>query len=262
MSQMNPYQAPRAQVADPGANVSGNFIEGGRPVEAGHGWSWISSGFDIFKSSIGVWIVITIILAVIFIGLNIVPIVGGLATAILWPVFAGGIMLGCRAAAEDGSIAINHIFAGFSRNTGSLVVLGVIGLAATIALMIPLFIVMGGTFFALMKGDPNAAAAVGAMGAGLAIAFLVVFGLSILIYMALWFAPSLVVFHDVAPMDAVRQSFRACLKNIVPFLIYGIIMFVLMIIATIPLFLGLLVLMPVGLAAIYAAYRDIFFSEA
>jgi hypothetical protein len=262
MSQMNPYQAPRAQVADPAANVLGTFIEGGRPVEAGHGWSWIASGFDIFKASIGAWIVIAIILAVIFFGLNIVPIVGGLAAVILMPVFAGGIMLGCQAAARDGNIAIGHLFAGFSRNTGSLVVLGVIGLAASIVLMIPLFIVMGGTFFALMKGDPNAAAAIGAMGAGVAIAFLLMFGLSILIYMALWFAPALVVFHDAPPMDAVRQSFGACLKNIVPFLVYGIVMFVLAVIATIPLGLGLLVLVPMGLASIYTAYRDIFFAEA
>src|ERR1700752_1789327 len=117
MSQMNPYQAPRAQVADPGANVSGNFIEGGRSVEAGQGWNWIATGFDIFKTSIGAWIVITIILAVIFFGLKIVPIIGGLSALILMPIFAGGIMIACRAAAEDGGITIGHLFAGFSRNT-------------------------------------------------------------------------------------------------------------------------------------------------
>jgi uncharacterized membrane protein len=44
----------------------------------------------------------------------------------------------------------------------------------------------------------------------------------------------------------------------VPFLIYGIIMLVLSILATIPLGLGWLVLGPVAVASVYVAYRDIY----
>jgi uncharacterized membrane protein len=46
----------------------------------------------------------------------------------------------------------------------------------------------------------------------------------------------------------------------VPFLIYGLIIFALSMIASIPFGLGWLVLMPVVLCSVYAAYRDIFFS--
>ena len=52
---------------------------------------------------------------------------------------------------------------------------------------------------------------------------LVVMALSIPLAMAIWFAPALVVFHDLQPLDAMKQSFAGCLKNIVPFLVYGII---------------------------------------
>jgi hypothetical protein len=44
----------------------------------------------------------------------------------------------------------------------------------------------------------------------------------------------------------------------VPFLIYGIVLFVLAMIASIPFGLGWLVLGPVVFGSVYAAYRDIY----
>jgi uncharacterized membrane protein len=55
-----------------------------------------------------------------------------------------------------------------------------------------------------------------------------------------------------------KTSFYACLKNIVPFLIYGVIAVVLCLIAAIPFGLGFLVVGPVLFASIYTGYRDIF----
>ena len=57
-----------------------------------------------------------------------------------------------------------------------------------------------------------------------------------------------------------KGSFMGCLKNILPFLVYGVIMFVLAIVASIPLALGWLVLGPMTVASVYAAYRDIYLS--
>jgi uncharacterized membrane protein len=76
--------------------------------------------------------------------------------------------------------------------------------------------------------------------------------------MALWFAPALVALRGVAPVAAIKQSFTGCLRNLIPFLIYGLVMFVLSILATIPLALGWLVLGPVFVASVYVAYRDIY----
>ena len=55
-----------------------------------------------------------------------------------------------------------------------------------------------------------------------------------------------------------KQSFAGCLKNIVPFLVYGIVSMLLMVVATIPIFLGWLVLWPTVMGSVYASYRDIF----
>ena len=57
------------------------------------------------------------------------------------------------------------------------------------------------------------------------------------------------------------MSFFACLKNFLPFLLYGVAFVVIFIIASLPFGLGLLVAMPLLYASTYAAYRDIFLGE-
>ena len=47
----------------------------------------------------------------------------------------------------------------------------------------------------------------------------------------------------------------------IPFTLYSLVLLVLAVIAAIPLGLGFLVLIPVAIASIYAAYRDIFFTH-
>ena len=78
-------------------------------------------------------------------------------------------------------------------------------------------------------------------------------------YMAIWFSYALVVINEFGAVQALRTSFFACLKNIVPFLIYGVMAFLLSIAATIPLALGWLILGPVLFASLYTGYRDIFY---
>src|SRR5690606_14156021 len=67
-----------------------------------------------------------------------------------------------------------------------------------------------------------------------------------------------VTLHEVAPVEAMRLSFIGCLRNILTFLVYGVLLFILSILASIPFGLGWLVLLPIIVGSIYAGYRDIF----
>jgi uncharacterized membrane protein len=260
MSQGNPYQPPRAQVADVSdAAPLGAFVEGGQGVDAGRGWAWIASGFGLFRKRVGTWILLTLVLGIIVILTNLVPIIGGIAYMLLAPVLAGGLMLGCRELESDGEFGVRHLFAGFSHETGRLVAVGALTIAGSIAVMIPVFIIMGTSLFALSSGDP---ASIGAAGPGLVLGVLVSLALSIPLAMAIWFAPCLIVFNGVQPVAAFATSFRGCLKNIVPFLLYGVAFLIIFIVAAIPLGLGFLVAVPVLIASIYTAYRDIFYAPA
>jgi uncharacterized membrane protein len=89
-------------------------------------------------------------------------------------------------------------------------------------------------------------------------ASLVALTLSIPLLMAAWFAPLLVVFKDMPPLEAMRLSFVACLKNIVAFQLYAVILVLLTILATMPYGLGLFILVPTLFTSIYVSYMDIF----
>ena len=109
MSESNPYQPPRSQVADvPVSTHWGEFIADGRSVEAGQGWAWIASGFGLFRKRAGAWIGITVVLVALLIVLNFIPFIGPFANMLLMPVYLGGLLLGCKALEDDGEFGLGQ----------------------------------------------------------------------------------------------------------------------------------------------------------
>jgi uncharacterized membrane protein len=101
-------------------------------------------------------------------------------------------------------------------------------------------------------------AAAAAAGGGVMLVALLGLGALIPLMMAYWFAPILVVFHDLTAADAMKTSFNACLNNILPFTVYSLVAAVLIILAAIPFGIGLVVLIPTMMASLYASYKDVF----
>lgn len=253
----NPYAAPKAAVADETLIISADFVPGGESRPFGRGWAWIAEGWELFKRQPGLWIGIILLLFVIFVGAALIPIVGGLLMTLFGPVFAAGVMIGCKALDGGGELELGHLFAGFRERTGTLIGVGALYLGATLVIMLVVGLIMGVGMFAMMGGgDPQAVAA---MGMTMVLAMLVMFALLLPVIMAIWFAAPLVVFHEHGAVDAMKGSFSGCLKNILPFLLYGVVLFAFSIVASLPLLLGWLVLGPVTAASIYTSYRDIYF---
>ncbi len=253
----NPYATPKTTVADPAVSP-GNFVPGGRGVAAGRGWDWIVSGWELFRRQPGTWIGLVVLALIIFIVIGIIPFVGSLALALLGPVFGAGVVLGCRALEDGGRLEVGHLFAGFRDRMGALIAVGALNLAAQVAIMVVVGVITGASMLTMMRGgQPDAAG----MSAGMVLAGLIAAALMIPVAMAVWFAPALVVLNGRATVEAMKDSFSGCLKNIVPFLLYGVVLFIAAIVASIPLGLGWLALGPVIAASIYTAYRDIFYTQ-
>ena len=251
----NPYAAEATKP------IRGNFVPEGRGVAAGRGLSWIGEAWDLFKQTAGVWIGIIVVMFVMFFVAAFIPLVGPLATMLFFPVFTGGLMLGCRALEENQELEFAHLFAGFRQNFGTLVAVGALYLAGYVVVMLIVVVLTGASMFAMMgMGGQPAGADLMAIFGTMSIAFLLAMALTIPLLMAVWLAAPLVVFHDQGAIEAMKGSFMGCLKNVLPFLVYGVIMFVLAIVASIPLALGWLVLGPMIVASVYTAYRDIYFS--
>jgi len=230
-----------------------------RSVDAGRGLSWWTEAWPLFTRSAGVWIVMSLVLIVVCILVGLIPIIGGLAISLLLPVFAGGWMLAASKAEGGGTVEIGDLFSGFRDKLSPLAVLGALMVAASLVIGLAAMMLGAGALFGMAVGGAHQSmsAMMAGLGSGM-LAVLVALALSLVVAMAVWFAPTLVVLQGAAPVEAMKASFAACLKNVVPFLIYGVFYLFAAIIASIPFGLGWIVLIPVLMLTIYVSYKDIF----
>jgi uncharacterized membrane protein len=253
-----------------GAEAGGAELEP-RAVGVGRGASWWGEGWRLFAPAVLMWLLITLFFVGAFIVLAIVgmvPILGqliALGAQIISPVLVGGLMLGCRAIDRGNPLLFSHLFAGFSQRTGPLITVGLIytGLSILISLVIVaiMMVLFGATLFRLFIGTPDPSQ-LAMSGSDLVLIVLlgILFFLLLLLplIMAVWFAPALVMLSGMSAGAAMMASFRGCLRNVMPFLLYGVIGLGLTIVASIPLGLGWFILGPLAFATIYSSYCDIF----
>lgn len=229
-----------------------------RVVDAGRGVVWLREGRDYFMSTPGVWLIIVLVFLVFTIGLSFIPMVGAL-NAILVPLLAGGIMYGCRAVARGDRLEFRHLLEGFEHNTPNLLLLGLVNLAMSVAAVAIIFMVVVGVLgTAVLAAVVDESWSGPTAMAGLLLVVVLAAALSVPLTMAMWFAPALIAFHNLSPLEATKLSFLACAHNVVAFLVYGLILVPLTLCALLPLGLGLLVLAPVVWASIYVSYVDVF----
>jgi uncharacterized membrane protein len=242
-----------------------------RAVNADRGFAWWGEAWRLFTPAAGVWLLIFILLIILNMVLAVIPLVGHVIGQLLFPIFAGGLMLGCRAVDRGEPLTVGHLFAGFGTRTGPLFMVGLIYTALAIAIALVVFGLLLVFFGAAIVSnlwhlqdlqelqDPWAVVSMlGSLGLAILVGLLVFLLLYLPLVMAVWFAPALVVLRGVEPLQAMRLSFNGCLRNIVPFLLYGLVGIGLAIVATIPLLLGWLVLGPVTIASLYTSYCDIY----
>lgn len=253
---------PGLPLPGPAANDPGPaaLVMPGRKVRAGAGVDWIADAWRLFRKATLMWIVFLVLFFLIHLGLGMVPWVGMLAGSLISPILLGGIALGCRSLETGGDLDLEHLLAGFRRNTGILAAIGVIYILGELLLV---------AVFALFAGMPLLSAVIGGDEAAiaaslpddllpLALGGLVALALAVPLMAAFWFAPALAMLHDIPAVPAMKESFYACLRNVVPMFVYGLVMGALLLLAVIPLGLGLLVWAPLMLATIYTSYRSIF----
>ena len=269
MSESNPYEAPAAELKEAAEGPQGRYhlAESPRANSIGAGGDWLGEGFHSFKRNWAAWIGAMLVGMVIMIVVSMIPVVNILFDVFTYFIWVAGIAIGCRAQSEGSSFTVGHLFAGFKRRPIPLMLLSItfyaamiVAVFATVGLVYP-DIITDETPTTL-PDDPRLWFAMG-------IAFL----LLTMIGMATVFAPHLIVFHEATMFDAIRLSFSGCLKNILPLLLWTLIMIVIFAVfiaflvfalgsffmwAIPPTILFFLVIVPVSFASLYAAYEDIF----
>lgn len=232
-------------------------------LKTGQGWEWIKQGYALFMKAPLLWIVLLVICVIAAVALSNVPVVGEPLVSLLMPVVLVGLMAGCKALLQGEELELAHLFSGFQQHTTQLVTLGGIALVGQF-LIFGLMMLAGGAALVgiLMSGQPDVDPDVlmqAVTGAG----FAVLLGITLfsVLVMSMQFAPLLVFFNNVAPLLAMKLSLRAFLNNVGPMLVYGMTFIFLAVLASIPMMLGWLVLLPLVFTSLYVSFCDIFPAE-
>lgn len=258
----NPYQPPAANLQQSHADGE---MTGPISVPFGHGVSWLGSAWrNHFTNNPIAWIAALIVIGVLSLVVQLIPLLGFIVSSLISPIFGAGFMIGASAQDKGEDFTVGHAFSGFQNATGQLVLVGVFYIIGLFVIILISAAIMGGSFamFDMMEGDPAAIEAMMQNPAGFALPFLIMALLVIPLVMAYWFAPALVALDGLSALNAMKLSFVGCMKNVLPFLLYGIVLTVLMVLAVIPIGLGLLLLLPVMMASMYTSYRDIYHPAA
>ncbi|HVS27282.1 MAG TPA: BPSS1780 family membrane protein [Burkholderiales bacterium] len=239
-------------------------------VAVKQGWQWLVDGFALFRKNPLIWVVLCAILVAISYVLIKIPFLGMVLNLIL-PVLVGGLMLGCQSLQNGGELEIAHLFACFRKNPSSLIALGGVNLVGIILIAFVVVLIGGQALDAVLAGDQGNLdmAVLTTYGNQILLALLVGLALYVPLAMALWLSPVLVALRDTKAMVALKLSFIACLKNILPFLVYGVIVFILQVIIALLLgimnisfssrfMIALVVMLPVLIPTLYISYKDIF----
>jgi len=216
-------------------------------VDTAHGWRWIKQGWELFKASPWQWVLTMILYLAINVLLDVLPVIGALIQNLLSPILLAGLMLGCHAQAGGELFRAGYLFAAFRRPLRTLLRYAVLYVALSTLIMLPAFLSI------TIAGPEQSYGTVQLLG---------MFVSALLfapLLMATLFPPVLLMLHPgLTARQAMWLSFWACYRNILPFFSYGLIALLLLVVAALPMFLGLLILMPVLTASVYFAYLDLF----
>ena len=193
-------------------DVSGRPGDSGAPeprtVDADRGLGWWTDAWALFMRSALLWVALGLILFVGLMVFGLVPLLGTLALSLLMPVFGGSWMLAARKVHEGGALEVGDLFGGFQApHFTPLLLLGVLLLVATAIIGSVAFMLGAGAMLGMVMGGAHHSA--GGMMAGMGAAFgalAVTLVLGTIVTMALWFAPALVVFRKMPPIEAMRLS--------------------------------------------------------
>lgn len=232
-----------------------------RTVEIARVLCWLRQAWEGFTLQPGLWLLMTLALLALTVGVISIPLLGLLTVVLLLPVLVLGMIYAAKRQNEGtGLFELSDLFVGFRQNTRNLITFSLWLLVLIFCILVlDLAFVGGNLLFAFLfgsSGQPVIAVGLGLSALILAGAFNVV--LMFLLFMATYFALPLIFFHNLPPLRAMQLSWRASRKNWPSMVILSLMSYAASFFAALPLGLGFLILMPIFVGVLYAAYQDIF----
>jgi hypothetical protein len=206
-------------------------------VPARNAINWLQAAWGYFKADPLMWIGMALVWIILASLLTFIPAIGPIANIVLFPLAYAGFLYGVRELEAGRALKFEHLWQALTdaQTRTKVIVLAILPLGYT---MLANVVTLGLGF------NP-------VTGMALAVA-------SILVSLALMFAVPLVIFKNADPLAAIKASFQAGVTNVAPlglFLLINIVVGGLL--AMVTFGLASVILLPITIAALFCAYRDI-----
>jgi uncharacterized membrane protein len=243
----------------PDPSDGGQFVPYGRSLPAGRGAAWIGNAWRLLRARPGMWAAGLVLLLIAYIVLSLIPLVN-LFLQLMTPFFVAGIAMAADQQRRTGTFELGALLGGFNKRPGSLLAVSAMVIVAIIVFVIVLVASIGTEIFGPMMRGANPDPAL-FRSTGFWLAILIGFALMLPVAFATYLSPQLIVLHDLPALTAMKMSVVGCFKNIRPGIVFLLCSMALLVVSTIPIFLGLLVTIPIMVITNYTIYRDIFVEE-
>lgn len=227
----------------------------------GRGWIWIRTGFDIFNKGMGASVAMIVLWFLVGMLLEQLP-AGSFISQLLYMVWGAGWVAVAQRGYGGQPLQFADFFAGFRHKLTPLILGGLLVLSLFCLLLLACFALLHlWDLTGLLSQDPETLTVTPEQAQGFMLCLLLFLALLVPLLMAITFAPALIFFHEVGVWQAAKLSFAGCLRNMWPFLWWGLLGALLLLLGAALFLVGLLVVLPAINYSIYAAYRDIYLEE-
>lgn len=240
-------------------HASGHLLPTHNKLPAGQGIEWLKQAWELFKKDFIIWLVLMVVWLIAIFIVSFIPFIGSLAVSLATPAIIAGFFYAAHQAHQGNKVQFEDVFYGFKNKLEPLLILGAIqlGFYFALALVTILGVTLGGVaLFASAAADSTASMLVTMALA--AVGTLVLILISIPFSMAMLYAPLLVLLHDMTATQALSRSFKACLSNWLPWLLFSIVVTVLFMLSALTLFIGAIVIAVLCVISVYLSYRSVF----
>ncbi|AOM40690.1 BPSS1780 family membrane protein [Xenorhabdus hominickii] len=232
------------------------FIPGGRAVGAGAATEWIGNAWEMFKANPMKWVLITLVYVAILVVLSLIPLVNFIS-GLFGSAFIAGFITAAEKQRATGDFEIDLLFHGFKNKLGSLIAVSALYLGIYILGAVAAVLIVGVGAIESLSSAPELLIN---SSSSFILAGLVFLTFNIIALAFAWFAPALIIINDLKFGEAISMSLNAVKKNQLGGFLFFLLMGILMAISMIPLFLGLIVTVPMMMVAYYTTYRSIFYA--
>jgi uncharacterized membrane protein len=225
-----------------------------RVVKSLAGWQWWRCGWELFKRNPPMWLILAMILSMIVGVMRIIGPLGMILLTLLMPFLSAGMLRGARDMDQGRPLQIAHLATAVMDKAlrGRLLPLGIILIVISVSM----------TLLAIAAIGTDANVTGGQLAGFSSFAFLA----GVPVFMAYFYAVPLALFSAAKPPVALKTSLLACLKNGGAFFIWFLIYAGLMILALLPMQVGLPPISFFALCAVnaisfctaYCSYKDVF----